>query len=166
MAGRGEGTVSSYVIEHSTDSVTFTTINTQQPHDSIFGVSQYTFTDPAIAAGKNFYRLEVLDTPYTDQIGMGPTVFTVEINYNKGPNSTVTFPNPAVGQTPVGVPISTQTAVLELVDLKGNVMATQTLAPGTTETQVNFAGVPAGIYMLSWRDGSRVQTKRVMVGGN
>jgi hypothetical protein len=162
---QGEGAVSSYVIAHSTDSVNFTTIDTQQPHDSIFGVSQYTFTDPAIAAGKNFYRLGVLDTPYTNQIG-GTAVLTVEINYNKGANSTVTFPNPATGQTPVSVPLSTQTAVLELIDLKGNVMATETLAPGTTQTQVNFSGVPPGIYMLSWRDGSRIQTKRVMVGGN
>jgi hypothetical protein len=159
---QSEGAVSQYTIEHSTDSITFTSIDVQLSQNKMYGVNQYTFIDPNISAGKNFYRLEVQDTPYTWQAG--PTEFTVEITLNKGTNSMVSFPNPARGQVPVNVPVSTQTGVLQLLDLKGNVMATTTLAPGTTQTQVNFTGVSPGIYMLSWNNGTRIQTKRVMVG--
>ena len=155
---QNEQSISNYVIERSQDSLTFTAIGTQQPQHTGSVTNSYTFTDPNLQAGKNYYQLQIMDTS-----GNAVPGGVVEVSLPGSKNAVTLYPNPAKGVVNITVPSSAKTSTLQVVDLHGNVFATITVAPNTSQVTVDFTGATTGFYILSWNDGTRKLVKKIMV---
>ncbi len=72
------------------------------------------------------------------------------------------YPNPASDVLTVEVDAVAASSV-ELVDLSGKLVATQSVGAGFNKVQFNVANVNAGLYFLSVRSANGVVTKKVIV---
>lgn len=77
-------------------------------------------------------------------------------------NNFSVYPNPASDVLTVEVDAVAASSV-ELVDLSGKLVATQSVGAGFNKVQFNVANVNAGLYFLSVRSANGVVTKKVIV---
>ena len=155
---QNEQAVSLYTIERSQDSAVFNPIGTQTPQHGL-STNSYSFSDPNLEAGKNYYQIQVTDTAGNLLSSSGVVVVRLPGNNN----AVTVYPNPAKGVVNITVPSSNNPATVQIVDLNGNVFGTMSVAAHTSQVTVNFTGAPGGIYVLTWSDGTRKLVKKMMV---
>lgn len=149
--------IATYNLESSSDSVNFTQIYSVQSR-RVDGVGNaYSFVDPNPVQGNNFYRLTAVDT-LGNTAGTWQTTLDVPIR----PQVT-TLPNPATGAIYIQVPYSVHNATLTLVDLNGKPVRTMNVPSGAYQVRMDLTGVPGGIYVLTWQDGTNRTEKHIMV---
>ena len=83
----GETNVASYVIEHSTNGVSFSTLSTAKA-----GNATYSYVDAAAQQGNNYYRIKVVNN--TGSVGYSSVVVAVA---GKAKGAISVYPNPVVG---------------------------------------------------------------------
>jgi hypothetical protein len=74
------------------------------------------------------------------------------------------YPNPATNLITAAWSITAITgASLELVDILGEKVVTQTIEPGATRVEIETAALPNGLYLLRLTQGARVTTKTIHI---
>mgnify|MGYP001796530102 CR=1 FL=1 len=70
------------------------------------------------------------------------------------------YPNPAIDQVTISLPIIDENYNLQLLDLNGSVLRQQSISGGNQ--QFDLQGLPSGTYLLSAQSGDKVYTKRIL----
>ena len=141
--------VASLSVERSTDGRTFTTISTDQSINQ-----EGVFMDMAPAAGRNFYRLRLIDRG-----GAASLSATREVMFSDKVGTGISFfPNPACDVVHIR---GTGSVSAILFDATGR--ATRSTRGTSSSTTISLDGVAAGIYLLYATDGSTTLREPVHV---
>ena len=143
-----DGFVPVYQIQRSRDARSFETIGTQNGIGS--ATQQYTFRDINPAEGNNYYRLMM-----TDEFGNHTYSKVAMLQFGKA-EAAVVAPNPFDQSFVVSAPDAAMigtTAIL--TDLSGKVVREIRLNSNTVS--VNTAALAAGMYMLTFENGTVVK---------
>ncbi|MEL6658564.1 MAG: T9SS type A sorting domain-containing protein [Bacteroidota bacterium] len=79
---------------------------------------------------------------------------------NAGVEDLNVYPNPAIDQVTISLPIIDDNYRLQLLDLNGSVLRQQSISGGNQ--QLDLQGLPSGTYLLSAQSGDEVYTKRIV----
>jgi len=152
-----------YNVQRSTDGFNFTTIGSVKGTGNTTGTTNYTFTDPNMVAGRNYYRLEV------SGILPAKTIYSsiVSLNLSALSNIPVAYPNPAHDHFNIRVAgeNSNKTQVVTISDLTGQIIYTTTGKPTNNIITVTpNRPLKPGLYMFKiTSDGATEQTGKVMI---
>ncbi|MEL7159157.1 MAG: T9SS type A sorting domain-containing protein [Bacteroidota bacterium] len=131
-----------FLVEHSTDGITFTQVGAVAGAGSVLTEHRYTFLDEAPVPGRNYYRLRQVDFDGTFQLS---EVRQVNI---KGQGQLVPYPNPAGDLLHLpgfaGGPV-------RVLDLRGRLVLSHKLALGQP---LRVGSVARGIYLLRTPSGT------------
>jgi len=130
-----------FIIQHSTDGSSFTTIGNVKAIGN--GANEYSFTDTHPTVGTNYYRLESVDK---DGASTFSKVVSAEIVDNR--YEIVVVPNPVKSVATIK---GNHIALVQVIDNIGRVVKTVSLKDATNPT-LSVSGLPTGVYHL------RVQT--------
>lgn len=130
----------SFVVERSTDSLTFTTLTTV----AAMGVGTlYTFTDNNPAGRNNFYRIRMVNSGVA-------TLVTSPVRKVVFTHSTVITlaPNPSSSRTTVLIDAGFNAKSLAVFDMAGRRILTAIIGGGITSYPINVAVLNVGIYVV------------------
>jgi hypothetical protein len=143
-----------FVQRSAADTNAFATVGSVNA-TSASGTNNYSFIDKGLAPGAYNFRLQIQDR--SGQFTYSP-VLSVTIG---GDGSFVLYPNPAKDILFCQIPADAAGKyTIQLTDRDGNVLQTQqvSLLPDVTTVSFNVAGLAAGVYFISFSNGSRKQT--------
>lgn len=136
--------VQKYVVEKSTDRISFTDIGTVQAN-TLSGAS-YTFRDPAAGSGTIYYRIRSVDV---DERTSHSDILTLNVKDDK---SVFIYPNPVTNSFTLQTTAAYINESATLLDANGRVIKTVKVT-GTLQT-VNMEGLAKGLYLLRFTDGN------------
>ena len=144
-----------FIVERSTDGVTFTAIAAIPAAGNSSSQRGYSFTDKLPAAGTNFYRLKTVDK---DNRSKQSNV--IVIKFDKVTGRLSIYPNPVkeilVAET--GSQVNENTAI-SIIDASGKkVWGQQKVIGGQLSFSINVAALPGGIYTLILQKKSGIET--------
>ncbi len=139
---------SHFIIQHSTNGISFTDIGTVKAIGS--GANSYEFTDKNPTNGINYYRLQSVDK---DGASSFSKIVSVQLSINNYQLSI--FPNPAKDNVTIS---GNHIASVQVIDNMGRVVKIVSLKDATNPT-LPVSGLPAGVYHL------RIQTTDCNVSG-
>lgn len=149
-----------FIVERSANGQIFETVARVAAAGSTLQRQTYALLDRTPLDGVSYYRLRQVDTDGTEGRS---SVVAVQKARSIRPTVQL-FPNPATRIVTVRLeqPAADQ-AVLELLDVRGQLVQQQVLKAATSqEQQVNLKAVPAGIYLLRITTSSGVTTERLV----
>ncbi|TDH26217.1 T9SS type A sorting domain-containing protein [Segetibacter sp. 3557_3] len=157
-----EADVKSYEVERSADGITFSTVGSKQPLNSLQAV-KYTWLDDNPYEGTNFYRLR--STSYNGKLAFTPIIRISTLKAAAGYN---VYPNPIVGGN-VNIQFSNKPKgnyTVNLLTTSGQVVLAKTInhqGGNATQTVVAAGILPKGHYTVELvaPDNSR-QTLRIL----
>jgi hypothetical protein len=147
-------------VQRSGDGKVFAAIGQVAAAGNSSAMRQYTFTDKAPLAGKNYYRLRMVDMDgafkYSKvlQVAMGDVTEAIGV-----------YSNPFHDQLGVRVSsVGTERLVMSLFDQTGRLCLRQNYTAQKGENLVNLypQGLAAGVYLLQVRGDRTNQTIRVL----
>lgn len=147
---------SHFEVQHSLDGIRFHTIGTVEAQGSSSKNLQYQFTHEEAYSGINYYRLKTVDSDRTFEMS---AVITIEHSSGKWIELFPTLAHEKINikwtnpQNPVSLTIH---------DLQGKVMDEQVLE-NNVQSSVNIAHLNPGMYFVSCKSGSLVETIRIFV---
>jgi len=121
------------------------------------GARQYSFTDEAPAAGRNYYRLKVVD------LDGGSTYSTIVLmDFQESLTAALTlYPNPAVDQLHISLASAAEDASIAILNTAGQTLKTVKTS-GAGRVDISIGDLNKGIYFVEIRtDGARY-VKKVM----
>jgi hypothetical protein len=145
-----EGSIASYTVQQSSDSIKFYSIGFIPVSGRAASSHTYSFTDQIPRYGISYYRLLIKDTAgkisFSDVISVllpqGEPIIRLSVS-----------PNPVkYGIIAIDIPPSANPSRLQFIDLSGKVLITVQVPPGTLRTNMNLSGLFPGIYELVWSD--------------
>lgn len=120
---------------------------------------RYTFSDPAAAAGNNYYRLAQVDADGSRQFSSVINVWVPEAG------ALNIYPNPAQSEIWIEMPETTAEASFELYDVCGRrVLNQKWQEPGARE-HLNLLELPGGVYLAVLRADGLLWEKRIVLKG-
>ena len=139
----GESTTGYFIVERSTDGITFTPL---QQLEAAGGESPHAYTtnDTHVPSGTVYYRLEVVDIS-------GSISYSPIVSFNIGHQQTVNvYPRLITGNTLVTCtyPATDGNAYFRVVGVDGRIWRTVPLVAGTTQTTIDVTGLPRGNYFI------------------
>ena len=146
---------SRFVLERSTDGVTFVNI---APPVSKGNGANYSHTDYSPLAGTSYYRLSQVDKDGT-KVTFDPVV----VNFSLQDKASVNvYPNPVVsGKITINL-AGNKFTKLQLVNLQGQSLQSLKIAANETEKTVDISAFPSGTYFILLSDGTNITTKKVI----
>jgi hypothetical protein len=72
------------------------------------------------------------------------------------------YPNPTEGLVLIHIPNAIESAVIEVSDLSGRVLRSESIQNAAQPLQLNLTTLSAGTYVVTIREGSQVWTARVL----
>ncbi|MBS1605532.1 MAG: T9SS type A sorting domain-containing protein [Bacteroidetes bacterium] len=147
-------------IQRSGDGKVFTAIGQVAAAGNSSALLNYTFTDKAPMAGKNYYRLRMVDTDGAFKYSKILQVATGDVTDAIG-----VYSNPFHDQLGVRVSsVASERLVLSLFDQTGRLCLRQNYTMQKGENLVNLypQGLAAGVYLLQVRGERTSQTIRVL----
>ncbi len=146
---------SHFVLEKSTDGVTFVTIAT--PVSKGNGAN-YSHTDYSPLAGTSYYRLSQVDKDGT-KVTFDPVV----VNFSLQDKASVNvYPNPAVGGKITINLAGNKFTKLQLVNLQGQSLQSLKIAANETEKTVDISNYPSGTYFIVLSNGAEKTIKKIL----
>ena len=152
--------ITSYEVQVGTDSAVFYSIGSVQPLNQDSAVNYYTWTnDTTTSMGTFYYRLKMNEL---NTVLYGPVI---AITLSATPPKLIIYPNPAVGtsQTVIVPGTATVPSQFSVTDLRGATLRILPVAPGTSQVQMNTAGLVKGLYKLVWSDGTHSSSQTILV---
>ena len=129
-----------YIIERSTDGISFSTVGTVMARQ-VSGNAVYSFTDHAPIKGMNFYRIKAQQANKHNYTIVKSVYFTTEADW-------ILFPNPATSVLTIQLPVVNSSSRLLLIDVSGKLIAEKQIT--TTTIQLSVGSLPAGLYYLQY----------------
>lgn len=145
-----------FIIERSTDGVTFIEIGRVDRKGNSTTVQQYSFNDFKPSNGANYYRLKQVDfdgkASYSNMVVLdnASTLATMDI-----------YPNPNNGSFDIRVSSEATAYVLETMDIHGKVVYSIT-GDESFET-FHVSNLSSGVYVVRLSSGDQVITKKLVV---
>ncbi|MBV4356837.1 T9SS type A sorting domain-containing protein [Pinibacter aurantiacus] len=128
-----------FIVERSTDGVTYSKIGTVAAAGNYAGKQTYSFTDANTATGPNYYRLKMVDIDGKFTYSPVKTV-----NFDAAALSLQITPNPTQGVCYVkGL---TQPAVIKLIDVNGRVLLVQNGV--TSSSPISVTSLARAVYFV------------------
>lgn len=149
----------SFTIERSTDSRNFYAIG--KVEGTAGSWQAYRFTDPAPAAGKNYYRIRMIPAAGAEKIS--PTLLLMENGQEEFVISSLVNPFAAQLRFDVQSPFK-ETVIIQLIDVTGKVLYSkhELVTSGINRMQLNnLPNMKGGIYILHLHTSLGVITKQV-----
>lgn len=129
-----------FIIQHSTDGVSFTDIGTLKAIGS--GANNYTFTDKNPNNGINYYRLQCIDRD-------GSRSYSKVVSVQLGSAKYFSIsPNPASDFVLIHFSKINEKGTLAVYDITGKAVITQTLLGNSTTFKLNTQTLTNGFYVL------------------
>jgi hypothetical protein len=72
-------------------------------------------------------------------------------------------PNPANGSVIVNFPSSATPSQLKISDLTGRIIITINISPNVSQVTLNLVGIPPGVYVLIWSNGSNSSKQTLLI---
>lgn len=147
-----------YVIENSKDGINYTAIDSVTAAGWSNSPKLYKYTHQNPKAGKSFYRLKQLDKD-------GTYTYSSIVTINNSPAKELAvsvYPNPATDKVTMSYQRAGGTEQCQLVNMQGTVLMQSKLNAGSTQTSFDVQHLPAGSYLLVWKDGADKQTKTIV----
>jgi hypothetical protein len=147
-----EANVDHYEIQRGASSTGFFTVGTVAA-----GASQYSFTDDAPAAGRNYYRLKIVGK---DGSSTYSTIVLMDFQESLTAVPTV-YPNPAVDQLHIGLANATDDASIVVLNTAGQTLKT-VKATGAGRVDIAIGDLNKGIYFVEISTGGAKYVKKIM----
>ena len=142
-----------FTVEKSFDQVSFipltniTASGNAQAHD-------YQYTDRSSLNGISYYRLKMVDA---DGRFTYSKIIAISVPVN---NAIIVFPNPVKDKLFIRLAGMVGPTAISIADAKGTVIKQLQLRAGTSETSISTAGLPAGVYSISFQSGRLKSTQQ------
>ncbi len=148
-----ESSLLRYNIQKSSNGTTFTNIGQVAARNS--AANTYTFTD-VFNGATTFYRLQI-------ESWNGQMKYSTIIAVNgKQKNIISVFPNPVKSIAFVSHSKATANASINIVNAQGKTIITQQVMEGATNTSVNSALLPVGIYTIIYKNNGATQQIKML----
>ena len=153
-----EQNTSYFDVQRSTDGSSYKSVGTVKAKDLAGRGNDYQYTDTLGLAPTYFYRLRMVDldgrSTYSQVVVIGSAPVSRSLSLS---------PNPARQFVVVQSPVSDKDAQIRLLDMSGKLL--RTIIPGRNnqQTYLDLTGLPAGIYRISWTDGTQKMTEALLV---
>jgi len=152
-----ETNIDRYEIQRGTSATAFVTVGSVAPGGTNTISSQYSFTDDAPAAGKNYYRLKVVDR---DGVSAYSTVVLMDLQQALSAAPAL-YPNPATDQLHITLPGATEDVSILIVNTAGQTLKTLN-ASGAGRVDIPVGDLIKGIYFVEIRTGGVRYVNKVM----
>jgi hypothetical protein len=151
-----------FTVQHATDGVNFTTIGTVKATGNGNTATNYTFTHPNPAPGKNYYQLQITGDPSTR------TTYSaiVSVNMAEAQSIPAAWPNPAHDYFSIRVnnEYSNKNHQVIITDLTGKIMYTNTYKPANGIITVTPAQqLKPGLYIFKLTSEGSEQSGKLMI---
>ena len=144
-----ESNTASFIAEKSSNGTRFTAMETIAAAGNSGTAMHYSCTDKAPIAGRNYYRLRMVDKD-----GQFAYSAVRVINCTAGTTGSLQlYPNPAKTYIVINHPFAGGNAQLQIINLQGITVVKQNISPGVLQTKINLPVLPAGIYQLVCTNG-------------
>ncbi len=146
-----------FSVEHSTDGTNFQEIGKVTGHGTISTEQRYQFTDNNPLQGLNFYRLKQLDFDgrYTYS-NIASLAFTSVANLFK------VFPNPAIKNVNIAMPLSAGISIINLYDFAGKKVMEKQISANSVSAPIDVSKLSAGVYQFTLVQGTQRQSVQVI----
>jgi hypothetical protein len=146
---------SHFAIERSNDGDVFSKIGQVKGNGTSTINQNYQYTDATPSKGINYYRLRQVDFDGTESLSK-----TVSVNFDsKGQNKVKVYPT--LVKDAVNVELSDDSkAEIVVRDLTGRFILTQN-TEGVSNTTLNLGALSSGLYILSVRSNSALETVKI-----
>ncbi len=144
-----------FIIERSVDGRNFQKTGTVVAAGNSMSIVGYQFVDVTPNKGNNYYRLQIIDKD-------GKLAYSnvLKINFSSLYTLNVS-PNPAKGQCIITVTNATELLNLQMVDMNGKLVKTQSLSAGSNK--VDIAKFAAGLYMIKVIGKASLYTEKLII---
>jgi Secretion system C-terminal sorting domain len=143
-----------YEVEKSIDGKNFNSIGTIHGKASNGNGASYTFTDAAIIADKQYYRLKMVDKD-------GTIKYSYILMYNNKQLLTLSvYPNPVVNTIVITHPKITEGAMLQILSAEGKLIKNIPVQVGTTQSTSDIGNLPKGSYLIMFTSNDGKTTVR------
>jgi len=157
---------SGFNVERSTNGKTFQKVAFIRGKGTSSEISTYSFTDNNLAVGNYYYRLQQVDFDGTTKYSK-----VIEITVNAAPakfDLYQNYPNPFNPSTTIKFSVEkTGIATLKIFNSLGQEVATLFNAQATTgqlySINFNASNIASGIYFYQLRQGSQIQTQKMLL---
>lgn len=148
-----------FIIERSTDEISFTAIDNVKTANNTAIAADYTYTDKNAATGKNYYRLKMIDKD-------GKSAYSKVIVVNMtadAPAAITLYPNPAKNYIIVNHPYAGSNEHLQIINLKGNILLQQKIISASFQTRIDLPALTKGFYELVWTNGKETSGNQLII---
>jgi hypothetical protein len=145
-----------FIIEHSIDGQIFSPVG--QVNAARYSVSpqSYAFTHEGAAKGDNYYRLRMVDMDGSEEYSK-----TIVVSHKKQAELFSLHPTITTGTLWVSLEEGTFMGELSIYDMQGRAWYSNVLETGDHALDIHH--LSPGIYMVQFRSGALVETKRIFV---
>lgn len=151
-----------YIVEKSSDGISFSGIGQIPYQVSSSSVNEYSFKDNDAAAGKVYYRIRQAEVSggihYSKVVSIQSNGLTSKLSV---------YPNPAKTSVTVSfIAAANGDVTLRLFDLKGSQLWQKQLRVSTGANSLvvdQLGAIPNGLYLLQWFDGLKPQQVKLIV---
>lgn len=144
-----------FVVERSAYGSNYSSIGKVMANGNSSSISNYQFNDASPNAGVNFYRLKMVDADSKFEYSK-----VVKIDFSK--NYTITIsPNPAKSFFNVTVANISAPMILEITDVSGRVLQTQTISNQNNVVAVN--NLSKGLYFVKLKNANTSYTEKLVI---
>ncbi|MBC7381913.1 MAG: VCBS repeat-containing protein [Bacteroidia bacterium] len=149
-----ETNTSIFIIEHSTDAISFSNIGKLSAAGESYNIRNYFFTHTTPKKGINYYRLKMVDAN-----GKFTYSQVIQIRLNDNKNIMSIHPNPAGDYVIVEHPNTDIPAQISFRDISGKLILTNQVSKNASHTKIVIKGLLAGTYQIIWTDGVYMLTQ-------
>lgn len=150
----------SFVVEKSNDGNSFASIGTITAAGYKTGLASYSFTDKNPSAGKNYYRLKMVDK---DGDADYSNVVVLNMSTANSSNVISLYPNPAASYVVIKHPYAMANEQLKIVNLAGNIVLQKQITAASFQTRIDLPNLPRGTYELVWTNGKELSANKLVI---
>ncbi len=155
-----EKNCSHYVIQHSTDGVTFSSIGEERGAGTTTERQDYDFIHDEPVIGVNYYRLKQVDFDGKYEYS---NVVSVKFEMELPKLSMQLFPNPTSGILNIQIGKVIETPTFQVFDIQGRLITVNMNNSSGNQWSFNTADLPNGHYFLQMKQGEQILNKKFVV---
>jgi len=146
-----------FSVEHSANGTNFQPIGKVAGNGTVATQQKYQFNDNNPVKGLNFYRLKQVDYD-----GNSTYSNVVTVTFENVAAIFRIFPNPAVNNINVSLPLSAATSVINVFDLNGKKVLEKQISNNTVSQSLDVSRLAAGVYNVTLVQGTQQQTIKLV----
>ena len=149
-----------YIVERSTDGVTFNSIGKLAGGNNLNMLQQYYYNDLKPYAGTNFYRLKQVDLD-----GQFTYSSVAKVTLDRSGQTWTIYPNPAHGQSNIRLLDNMKKVNIALTDASGKIVYRTYLPSAKVGQQITLPlqGLAKGIYIIKMETETESRSDKIVV---